>query len=89
MHNSKSEYIASAELAPANQPLLKDSAAEAILDVHDGFLAKDRVGKARIPFVKIGRAVRYRRADIEAFIAANIRKSTSDAGALSMLEDVK
>ncbi len=62
--------------------LLTTTEAEQILGVHAGFLNKDRVEKARIPFVKIGRSVRYRRPDIEAFIAANVRKSTSDRGAL-------
>ncbi|MER9171647.1 helix-turn-helix domain-containing protein [Mesorhizobium australicum] len=33
-----------------------------------------------IPFVKIGRSVRYRLSDIEGFEAANTRKSTSDCG---------
>ncbi len=66
--------------APADtiEPLLTDREAEALLAVHNGFLAKDRVGPARIPFVKIGRSVRYRPSDIRTFIAGSLRKSTSD-----------
>jgi hypothetical protein len=64
--------------AVADEPLWTDKEAEAYLNMHQGFLAKDRVGPARIPFVKIGRAVRYRPADIRAFIAASTRMSTSD-----------
>jgi predicted DNA-binding transcriptional regulator AlpA len=42
-------------------------------------LAKDRVTGASPPFVKIGAAVRYRPADLDEFIAARIRRSTSEA----------
>lgn len=66
---------------PKMDRLLTTSDAEQALGVHAGFLNKDRIGKARIPFVKIGRSVRYRRSDVEAFIASSIRKSTSDNGA--------
>jgi len=33
-----------------------------------------------IPFIKIGRSVRYRLSDVEEFEASNTRKSTSDVG---------
>ena len=33
------------------------------------------------PFIKAGRCVRYRREDLEAFVAAAVRTSTSDPGA--------
>ena len=72
------------ELNPADfhkmDRLLTTSDAEQALGVHAGFLNKDRLGKARIPFIKIGRSVRYRRSDVEYFIASNLRKSTSDIG---------
>jgi hypothetical protein len=45
------------------------------------FLERDRWAGARIPFVKIGaRAVRYRADDLNAYINAQIRQSTSDSG---------
>lgn len=33
-----------------------------------------------IPFVKIGRSVRYRPSDVEEFEASHVRRSTSDLG---------
>lgn len=63
------------------EQLMKDNQVEALLGVADGWAAKDRIGPARIPFVKIGRSVRYRKSDVLAFIDANIRQSTSDGGA--------
>jgi predicted DNA-binding transcriptional regulator AlpA len=64
----------------AIEPLLRDPEVEKILGFSKGFCAKDRLGKARIPFVQIGsRAVRYRPADVRKFIEDSIRQSTSDA----------
>jgi hypothetical protein len=51
-----------------------------MLGVCSGWCAKDRISAARIPHVKIGRACRYRRSDVEAFINASVRTSTSDSG---------
>lgn len=42
-------------------------------------LAKKRLRGDGPPFVKFGGAVRYRREDLEAFIASAVRTSTSDA----------
>ena len=54
---------------------------EAYLKVAPGWAAKDRCGRALIPFVRIGsRAVRYRREDVERYIKTSIRKSTCDTG---------
>jgi hypothetical protein len=64
----------------ALQTLLTDREVEAMLNMGRGFLAKDRCGRALIPHVRIGRAVRYRLRDVEAFIEASVRKSTSDVG---------
>ena len=43
-------------------------------------LQKDRVSGGGIPYVKLGRAVRYRLSDIKAYIAKNVRHSTSGGG---------
>lgn len=59
------------------EPLLTSEEVENILGVGRGWAAKDRINAARIPYVKIGRTVRYRRADVIAFIGASVRKSTS------------
>lgn len=61
--------------------LLTDSELEDMLGVGKGWAAKDRCQSARIPHVKIGRSVRYRIQDVEAFIEASVRKSTSNAAA--------
>ena len=81
MRGPTSQLLVGTEQTPTFDLLLKDSEVEIILNVHDGFLAKDRVGKARLPFVRIGRSVRYRKSDVVAFIAKNLRQSTSDVGA--------
>lgn len=58
--------------------LLTSEEAEALLNMHHGFLAKDRIGKALIPFVKIGRSVKYKPNDLREFIECSTRTSTSD-----------
>lgn len=47
------------------------------LNLSASTLAKMRLRGDGPPFVKFGGAVRYRRADLEAYIAANMRRSTS------------
>jgi hypothetical protein len=42
-------------------------------------LQKERVSGGGIPFVKLGRSVRYRLGDIKVHIAKNVRRSTSDS----------
>jgi predicted DNA-binding transcriptional regulator AlpA len=61
--------------------LLRDDEVEAILGVADGWAAKDRLTKARIPYLKIGRSVRYRARDVQAYLESCVRRSTSDIGA--------
>ena len=60
--------------------LLTGEEVEAILKVGRNWCAKDRIGPARIPHLKIGRGVRYRLADVQAFFASAVRDSTSDPG---------
>ena len=43
-------------------------------------LQNQRVTGDGIPFVKLGRSVRYRLSDVEAWEAARVRTSTSDIG---------
>lgn len=77
--NRKPIVSAAHESAPAR--LLKDHELEELLDVCRGWAAKDRCGKALIPHVKIGRAVRYRIGDALDFIEKSIRRSTQDRAA--------
>ena len=59
--------------------LLTTKEAAGFLGMSRAFLERDRWAGAKIPFVKIGeRAVRYRQADLDAFIADRTRRSTSD-----------
>ncbi len=60
--------------------LLSTREAALRLGVSTSWLDHDRVQAARIPFVRIGRAIRYRPEDLDAFIAENRRQSTSDDG---------
>ncbi len=61
--------------------LLCTKEAARYLSVSKAFLERDRWAGARIPFIKVGsRAVRYRRADLDAYIEKQIRFSTSDQG---------
>ena len=61
-----------------NSALLSTRQAAAYLGVSASFLAKSRVtGIPAIPFCRIGVAVRYRLADLDAHITANTHTSTS------------
>ncbi|MEW8334598.1 MAG: helix-turn-helix domain-containing protein [Candidatus Thiodiazotropha sp.] len=61
--------------------LLNTAEAAKYLGVSKAFLERDRWAGARIPFVKIGaRAVRYRADDLNTYINAQVRLSTSDSG---------
>jgi excisionase family DNA binding protein len=54
--------------------LLNEKEAAALLDLKPGTLAVFRsTGRHRIPFLKIGRNVRYRRSDLESWLAACTR----------------
>ncbi|CAK0743211.1 hypothetical protein CCP4SC76_1300001 [Gammaproteobacteria bacterium] len=57
-------------LPQPDDPLLTDFEAAAYLDVAKHTLAVWRsTGRYRLPFVKVGRLVRYRRSDLDAFLA--------------------
>jgi len=61
--------------------LLNTQEAAEVLGVSKAFLERDRWAGARIPFIKVGsRAVRYRREDIDQYLNAQVRRSTSDDG---------
>jgi excisionase family DNA binding protein len=50
------------------------------LKVSPSTLNKRRVSGNSCPYIKVGRSVRYRISDLDAFMAAQLRKSTSDNG---------
>ena len=65
----------------ANALLTEDEAA-ALLKVQPATLATWRVrGRPNLPFVRVGRCVRYRQQDLIAFINSQVRQSTSEASA--------
>lgn len=51
-----------------------------IYGLRRGWLEKARLTGEGPKFVKVSALVRYRRADVDAWIAANLRTSTSDPG---------
>jgi len=60
--------------------LLDDKAAAAVLDVSPGTLSVWRsTGRYALPFLKIGRKVRYRRSDLQAWMDSRTRESGATA----------
>lgn len=58
--------------------LLSTKEAAVFLGVSKAFLERDRWAGARIPFIRVGeRAVRYRVADLESYVASRQRQSTA------------
>lgn len=50
-------------------PLLTDPEAAQYLKVKDGTLANWRcTGRRKIPYIRLGRSVRYRRSDLDAYL---------------------
>ena len=67
-------------LIAAGADLLDDHAAAAMLTVSPGTLSVWRsTGRYNLPFVKVGRKVRYRRADLEAWLASRVRETGATA----------
>lgn len=66
-----------AEIIASGRNLLNENEAAAFLDTTIGTLQVWRsTGRYGIPFVKIGRSVRYKRADLEAWIESRTHGST-------------
>jgi hypothetical protein len=59
------------------EKLLTEDAVAEITGRSTSTLQKDRVTGTGIPYVKIGRQVRYREVDVAAFCAGKVRVSTS------------
>ena len=59
-------------IPPPEKVLLTEQEAASILDVEPASLAVFRcTGRHKIPYIKIGRNVRYRRSDLEAWLTRN------------------
>lgn len=67
-------------LIAAGADLLDEKATAALLDVSPGTLSVWRsTGRYALPFLKIGRKVRYRRSALEAWMTARTRESGATA----------
>ena len=67
-------------LIAAGADLLDEQAAAALLTVAPGTLGVWRsTGRYNLPFLKVGRMVRYRRADLVAWLAARTRETGATA----------
>lgn len=67
-------------LIAAGADLLDEQAAAALLTVAPGTLSVWRsVGRYNLPFIKIGRKVRYRRADLIAWLEKRTRETGATA----------
>jgi excisionase family DNA binding protein len=68
----------------ASLALLDTEQVAALLGLRPNTLAQWRVSGEGPMFVKIGRRVRYRASDVDAWITKRSRRSTCDAGAVAM-----
>ena len=85
MANNESDAGLSGAAARPNQhvpmtQLMDEKAAAALLHVSVKALQGWRSRGGGPPFVKVGRCVRYRPEDLQAFVLAALRTSTSDPG---------
>jgi len=58
--------------------LLTEKEAARIIKVHPGTLSNNRVKRVVLPFVKMGKLIRYRKSDIEKFLYENIVTITNN-----------
>ena len=67
-------------IVQSSRELLDERAAAAVLDVAVGTLSVWRsTGRYALPFVKVGRKVRYRRTDLTAWLETRYRESGATA----------
>ena len=68
------------DIAQSNKDLLDDNAAAAVLDVTPGTLSVWRsTGRYALPFLKVGRKVRYRRSDLLVWLDKRTRSTGATA----------
>lgn len=68
------------DIIQASKELLDDKAAAAVLDVTPGTLSVWRsTGRYALPFLKVGRKVRYRRTDLLAWLDKRTRSNGTTA----------
>lgn len=68
------------QIVENSRSLLDDKEAASMLDVSPGTLGVWRsTGRYNLPFIKVGRNVRYRRADLDAWLEKRCRESGATA----------
>ena len=68
------------DILQRSRELLDEKAAAKLLDLKPGTLSVWRsTGRYKIPFVKIGHLVRYRRTDLESWLESRVRESGATA----------
>ena len=68
------------DILQRSRELLDEKAAAKLLDLKPGTLSVWRsTGRYKIPFVKIGHLVRYRRTDLETWLDSRVRESGATA----------
>ena len=79
----KSDFLLSFDLYDIpDSHLLDDAQTARILDIKKPTLSVWRcTGRIDLPYIKIGRNVRYRAGDLKTFIASRVRNHTGDGGA--------
>jgi hypothetical protein len=77
---SKTSNLAALSTPPvaASEVLLAPKQAAKLLNLSTSWLAKQRLKGAGPPYVKLGGAVRYRLADLQLWMKARLRLSTSE-----------
>ena len=64
------------DIVQSSKDLLDDNAAAAVLDVTPGTLSVWRsTGRYALPFLKVGRKVRYRRSDLSVWLDKRTRST--------------
>jgi hypothetical protein len=66
---------------PQPQHLFNAPAAARYIGMSESWLAKTRVYGSSLNYLKIGRRVLYAKQDLDAWLAAHKRRSTSECGA--------
>lgn len=80
MENIQPDSLTIQTIIKTGRDLLDEREAAEILDVTPGTLSVWRsVGRYKLPFLKIGRKVRYRRSDLAAWLEARVREDGTTA----------
>jgi len=68
-----------------HQLLTEAQASEYLGNIPVRTLQRWRLEGSQIPYSKLGKAIRYRQSDLDAFVEGNLRLSTSEQGAANDL----